>query len=161
MKNIHHNMDNYEQSKKAFSYFSTLFYLLKSNLLFFFFISGCSNSHKWANQTSTEFYNPHDEKCAFYQHLSLLSLSGLFDVKYTPVCRLLKGISFADFSFQRNNADTTKPDQISQPQSYMFTIWCTININKYTFIFITSVRIGHNSQNSWEDEQIINCKEIC
>lgn len=52
----------------------------------------------------------------------------------------------------RDNADTTESDQITQPHCHLFTIWCTININKFTFIFNTSVRIGKYSENSWEDE---------
>lgn len=35
---------------------------------------------------------------------------------------------------------STKPDQISQPQSNLFTIWLAININKFTFIFNTCER---------------------
>lgn len=84
MKHEHHNMDNCEQTETAFSHYSTLFGRLKSNLLYHQW-HAISNSHKKGDQTSTESYNPHDDYCTFYQHLSLLSLPGLFDVKYTSL----------------------------------------------------------------------------
>lgn len=56
-----------------------------------------------------------------------------------PVCCLLKGICFLDFSFQ--SIDATKPDQISKTQCYLFTIWHGININRFTLILNTCLRI--------------------
>lgn len=63
--------------KQAISHLITLWGLLKSNLLY----------HQWllkeSQESQSKLDNPHDEKCAFYPHLLLLSLPGPFDVKYT------------------------------------------------------------------------------
>lgn len=148
MKIVHHNVDGYENSnKKALSSFSTLIQLLKTNLLHHQWLL----CHKQANQTSTEWYNSHDEKCAFYQDLSLLPLPGLLMLNIHQTAVYSKEFVLQTSSF-RDNADTTKSDQITQPQCHLFTIWCTININEFTFIFNTSVRMRKYSENSWEDE---------